>query len=114
VSDVVLGSGGTNAFFESALDGLLRERGRTDLVIAGWGLEGPVHSTMRSANDRGYECLLVADASTAIDESLAFAACETVRFSGGIFGAVADTADVVEPLDGRGAAPPHRSTDERE
>ncbi|MCU1493979.1 MAG: cysteine hydrolase [Acidimicrobiaceae bacterium] len=101
---VVLEAGATDGFYASGLDDVLRERGCTDLVLAGWGLEGPVHSTMRSANDRGYECLLVADASTSLDPMLAFAACEMVRFSGGIFGAFADTADVVAALNGGLAA----------
>src|SRR5438552_7149579 len=46
-ADVVVAStGASSAFHETALDGLLRRAGRTDLLLAGWGLEGPVHSTM--------------------------------------------------------------------
>jgi nicotinamidase-related amidase len=86
---------GTSAFFGSALDHVLRERFRSDLVVAGWGLEGPVHSTLRAANDRGYECLLVPDASTSLEDGLAEPACSMVRFSGGIFGAVADSHDLL-------------------
>ncbi len=93
---------GTSGFYGSELDALLRARGCRDLLIAGWGLEGPVHSTMRAANDRGYECLLVADACTSLSPELAFSACEMVRFSGGIFGAFADAADVIEALTGSG------------
>ncbi len=93
---------GTSAFYGSELDTLLRARGCRDLLMAGWGLEGPVHSTMRAANDRGYECLLVADACTSLSPELAFSACEMVRFSGGIFGAFADAANVIEALTGSG------------
>jgi nicotinamidase-related amidase len=89
---------GTSAFHGSELDTLLRAGGLSDLLIAGWGLEGPVHSTLRAANDRGYECLLVSDACTSLEPGLAFAACEMVRFSGGIFGAFAGCADVIEVL----------------
>jgi hypothetical protein len=96
-ADVELTAGAANAFYASTLDDLLRANGRDDLVLAGWGLEGPVHSTMRAANDRGYECLLVTDACTPIETELA----------GGIFGAVADTAGVVQCL---ADAPPTRST----
>jgi nicotinamidase-related amidase len=99
-ADMTISAGATSAFHASPLDDLLRSQGRSDLILAGWGLEGPVHSTLRSANDRGYECLLVADASTALDPELVFASCEMVRFSGGIFGAFADTADVVAALRG--------------
>jgi len=103
-ADIELRAGATNAFYSSALEEVLRTQGRNDLLLAGWGLEGPVHSTMRAANDRGYECLLVPDACTPIQPDLAFAACEMVRFSGGIFGAFADSARVVEFL---AQAPPN-------
>jgi hypothetical protein len=96
----------TSAFYGSDLDSLLHRGGYHDLLIAGWGLEGPVHSTMRAANDRGYECLLVADACTSLAPELAFNACEMVRFSGGIFGAFADTADVIGTLAGPDASGP--------
>ncbi|HVC24538.1 MAG TPA: isochorismatase family protein, partial [Acidimicrobiales bacterium] len=99
-ADVEIGAGATSAFYASALDDVLRSGGRTDLVVAGWGLEGPVHSTVRAANDRGYECLLVADASIATDPRLAVASCEMVRHSGGIFGAFAQTGDVLDALGG--------------
>jgi nicotinamidase-related amidase len=89
---------GTSGFYASPLDALLRARGFTDLLITGWGLEGPIHSTMRAANDRGYECLLVRDACTSLAPELTFSACEMVRFSGGIFGAFADAADVMQAL----------------
>jgi nicotinamidase-related amidase len=89
---------GTSAFHGSPVDDLLRAHGRTDLLIAGWGLEGPVHSTLRSANDRGYECLLVGDASIAHDPALTFASLDMVRHSGGIFGAYANAQDVIDAL----------------
>ncbi len=101
-AEVQVRAAGTSAFYGSDLDALLRAHGCRDLLIAGWGLEGPVHSTMRAANDRGYECLLVADACTSLSPELAFSACEMVRFSGGIFGAFADAADVIEALTGSG------------
>ena len=97
-ADLEVAAAGTSAFYGSGLDSLLRRGGYNDLLIAGWGLEGPVHSTMRAANDRGYECLLVPDACTSLARELAFNACEMVRFSGGIFGAFADTADVIQTL----------------
>lgn len=93
-----LHAAGTSAFYGSSLDSLLHAHGYRDLLIAGWGLEGPVHSTMRAANDRGYECLLVPDACTTLEPDLAVSACEMVRFSGGIFGAFADGADVIAAL----------------
>jgi nicotinamidase-related amidase len=87
-----------SAFYASALHDELRRVGIRDLLVAGWGLEGPVHSTLRAANDQGYECLLVADASTPVDATLTEPSCSTVAFSGGIFGAYASTVDVVAAL----------------
>ncbi|HEX3801857.1 MAG TPA: isochorismatase family protein [Solirubrobacteraceae bacterium] len=103
-ADLEITAAGTSAFHGSPLDALLHAGGCADLLVAGWGLEGPVHSTLRAANDRGYECLLVPDACTSLASELAFSACEMVRFSGGIFGAFADTADVIETLTAAGRA----------
>ncbi|MGQ0431206.1 MAG: isochorismatase family protein [Microthrixaceae bacterium] len=93
-----LASDGIDAFHGGPLDDVLRRGRRTHLLIAGLGLEGPVHSTLRSANDRGYECLLVADAAAALTPTLADAACKTVTMSGGIFGAVGTTAAVLAAI----------------
>lgn len=89
---------GIDAFHGGPLDGLLRRGGRTHLLVAGLGLEGPVHSTLRSANDRGYECLLVADAAALLTTTLAEAAARTVTMSGGIFGAVGTTTATLTAL----------------
>lgn len=97
-ADLVVAAFGIDGFHEAPLDGHLRQRGLTHLVLAGHGLEGPVHSTLRSANDRGYECLLVVDACTSLEADLAGAAASTVTMSGGIFGAVGATASVVAAL----------------
>ena len=87
---------GVDGFYGSRLDATLRRRGVGSLLMAGFGLEGPVHSTLRSANDRGYECLLVADACAALDDNLRAAALSTVEMSGGIFGAVGHLDPVVD------------------
>lgn len=92
---------GINGFFGSSLDAHLRASGRTHLLLAGYGLEGPIHSTMRSANDRGYECLLVLDASAPVDPALSGAARSHIEMSGGIFGAVGTASDLRTALDHR-------------
>ncbi len=89
---------GENGFFCSNLDAQLRDTGVMNLVFVGWGLEGPIHSTLRSANDRGYECLVVSDAVVGVDDQLKEAALSTIQFSGGIFGAVADSKSVFSAL----------------
>lgn len=89
---------GLDALYGGPLDARLRAEGRTHLLVAGHGIEGPVHSTLRSLNDRGYECLLVADACSALTPDLAPASAKTVTMSGGIFGAVGTTGAVLDAL----------------
>jgi len=91
-------SAGVDGFFGGPLDGLLRSLGRDQLLLTGGWLETGVHSTMRSANDRGYECLLVLDACTAYDPDLVAASRSQIEMSGGIFGAVGSTDDVLAAL----------------
>jgi biuret amidohydrolase len=59
-----------------------------------------VHTTMREANDRGYDCLLVEDCCAASEAALHKAAVEMARTEGGIFGATALCKDVIEVLQG--------------
>lgn len=92
--DVVVDAAGHDGCFGSRLDAVLRSLGREQLIVAGLGLEGPVHSTLRSLNDRGYECLTVVDAAAPMNESTRDAAISTIVLSFGIFGAVATAADV--------------------
>ena len=61
-------------------------------------MEAGVHSTLRSANDRGYECLLITDACSLLDPDLGEASAKTVTMSGGIFGAIGYTKDVLDAL----------------
>lgn len=89
---------GIDGFWGSPLDAVLRADGRTHLLVVGHGIEGPVHSTLRSANDRGYECLLVVDACSALTTDLPPAAAKTVTMSGGIFGAIGRSGAVLAAL----------------
>lgn len=96
--DVVLTAAGVSAFYGSALDLVLRCAGRTHLAVGGVGLETEVYSTVTSANDRGYECLVLADACLAHDDAVGERALASMTMSGGIFGAVGTTADLLELL----------------
>jgi hypothetical protein len=91
-------AGGIDGFYASPLDAALRSAGRPLLALAGFGLEGPVHSTLRSANDRGYECLTLRDACAALDPSCEDAAYSTIEMSGGIFGAVGTSVALLQTL----------------
>ncbi len=90
---------GIDGFFGSALDAILRAAGIDELIVTGRGFETTVHSTLRTANDAGYECLTVPDACLTVDEGCRSAAVSTIEMSGGIFGAVGRTSDVVIALE---------------
>ena len=98
---------GIDGFFGSPLDHRLRAAGRDHLAIGGFGLEATVHSTLRSANDAGYECLLLTDASAPLDPALAGAAASIVTMSGGIFGALGSTTDLLAALPTEPSPTPH-------
>lgn len=93
--EVIVRAAGLDGFYGSPLDVVLSRAGRTHLLVAGLGFETTVHSTLRRANDRGYECLLIADACACVDETLRPAAISIIEMSGGIFGAVGTTADAI-------------------
>jgi nicotinamidase-related amidase len=96
--DVVVAAGGIDGFWASPLDDVLRSAGRDLLVLSGAGYETTVHSTLRSANDRGYECLTLTDGSAPGQPELAGAATSSICMSGGIFGAVAPSAALITTL----------------
>ena len=106
LADLTLSRPRLGGFTGTALDLPLRGRGRTDLLIAGFPLELGADCTMREANDLGYECLLVEDACSALDPETFAGAVRSVQMSGGIFGAVATTAEVVALLRGAAVADP--------
>ena len=82
---------GKGSFYATDLDTLLRRKGVTHLVLTGVTTDVCVHTTMREANDRGYECLLLEDCTAAVDEQNERAALKMVTMSGGVFGAVASS-----------------------
>ncbi|KID32455.1 nicotinamidase-like amidase [Prauserella sp. Am3] len=100
--EAVIDKPGKGAFYATDLDLLLRSKGITHLVLTGITTDVCVHTTMREANDRGYECLVLSDCTGATERKHHEAALSMVTMQGGIFGAVA-TSD--ELLAGLGVAP---------
>jgi biuret amidohydrolase len=84
--EIVLEKPGKGAFCRTNLETILQEKGITHLIITGVTTEVCVQTTMREANDRGFECLLVEDATASYFPEFKAATLEMVRAQGGIIG----------------------------
>src|SRR5439155_15632147 len=98
VGDVVVDAAGVNGFYGGPLDQELRSRGVDSLVLCGFGAEAAVSSTRRAANDRGYECLTLTDASAPFDAVLGRYDLRSITMSGGVFGAIAPSDALLAAL----------------
>ena len=96
--ETVLRKPGKGAFHATGLDHQLRCAGVTHLILAGVTTEVCVQTTMREANDRGFECVLLEDATGATDRGNHEAALKMVTMQGGVFGAVGASTAVLEAL----------------
>ena len=85
----VIDKPGKGAFYATDLDAILRQCGMLYLVVAGVTTEVCVHTTVREANDRGYECLVLEDCVGSYFPEFHSAALAMIKAQGGIFGWVA-------------------------
>ena len=84
--ELVIDKPGKGMFYATGLDAILKQQGITHLVFAGVTTEVCVQTSMREANDRGYECLLVENATASYFPHFKMAAIEMIRAQGAIVG----------------------------
>ncbi|WP_202971728.1 isochorismatase family cysteine hydrolase [Marinobacter sp. ANT_B65] len=96
--EIVIDKPGKGAFYATDLDHILRLRGITHLIVVGLTTDVCVHTTIRDANDRGLETLILRDCTAATETRHRDAIFTMTEMQGGLFGATATSGQLLEAL----------------
>jgi len=96
--EIVIDKPGKGAFYATELGAVLEEAGITHLIVTGVTTEVCVHTTVREANDRGYDALVLSDCVGSYFPEFQRVGLEMVAAQGGIFGWVADSTALLQAL----------------
>jgi nicotinamidase-related amidase len=96
--EIVLDKPGKGAFYATDLELILRNAQITSLVVTGVTTEVCVHTTVREANDRGFECLVLSDCVGSYFAEFHEVGLRMIAAQGGIFGWVASSQDLIAAM----------------